>query len=121
LQLILDYTRKENNPESGEELAEIGLQMAVSAADRKYPKWSDRCWDLFKRWLSKKERGFQFLIEDFREAVYKWKMIEKPKSDRAFGFISQRAIREKLIVNAGTRKVKNAKAHATPANLWKKV
>lgn len=106
---------------AGERLAVAGMQLAVETANAEHPKWSERCWQLFYQWLNKKPRYYQFMIEDFRKYLYDYDLIERPKTDRAFGFLSGKAVREGLIQSAGTRKVSNKKAHATPAGLWVKI
>lgn len=105
---------------AGENLARIGMELAVETANAEHPKWSERCWQLFYQWLNKKPRYHQFMIEDFRIDLYRYDLIEKPKSDRAFGFLTGKAVRRGLIESCGTQKVKNRKAHATPAGLWRK-
>jgi hypothetical protein len=104
----------------GEELARAGMELAVETANAEHPKWSERCWKLFWQWLNKKPRYHEFMIEDFRQDLYKYDLIEKPKSDRAYGFLSKRAVKQGLIMHAGTAKVKNSNAHGTPANVWVK-
>lgn len=105
---------------TGEQLARAGLSLAVDHADKTEPGWSDRCWQLFKVWLSRKPRYFEFMIEDFRSYLNKYDLIENPPSLRAFGMISKRGLKSGFIEHAGICKVKNRKAHATPANLWRK-
>lgn len=109
------------NPKRSEQLAEAGLSLAVETANKEHKDWSVRCWDLFKIWIGKKEKGFEFLIEDFRSDCYKYKMIEEPKSMRAFGMVSKRAAKEGLVEFVGTRKVKNVTAHSANAGVWKKL
>ncbi len=105
---------------AGVALAKAGMDLGVETANAEHPKWSDRCWLLFFNWLNKKPRYYEFMIEDFRDYVYQYDLIEKPKSERAFGFLSVRAVKRELIDHSGTAKVKNKKAHATPANVWRK-
>lgn len=104
----------------GAKLAEAGLSLAVETANAEHEKWSERCWQLFYQWLNKRPRYFEFMIEDFRAYLEKYDLLEKPKSDRAFGFIPGKALRRELIVFSRIEKVKNKNAHATPANVWRK-
>lgn len=113
-QIILDYSE-------GKRLAQYGLSVAVNNANKEHPDWSKRCWDLFKRWIGKKEPGFQFLMEKFRQDCYKFNMIERPKSERAFGYITKRALKEGLVITSGTGKVANPKAHNANASILVKV
>jgi hypothetical protein len=102
----------------GQELAQVGLELAVDTANAEFPKWSERCWQLFWQWLNKKPRYYRFMIEDFREHIYKMDLIERPKSDRAFGFLSSKAVRLGMIISGGTAKVKNQTAHCANAGVW---
>ena len=104
----------------GEELARTGLELAVETANAEHQNWSDRCWQLFRVWLNSKPRYHEFMIEDFREYLYSYDLIEKPQSDRAFGFIAKRALKQDLIFSVGMRRVKNEKAHSAIACLWAK-
>lgn len=105
---------------AGKSLAVTGMNMAVDTANTEHPGWSDRCWQLFVQWLNRKPRYFLFMVEDFRKYLYDYDLIERPKTDRAFGFLTGKAVRAGLIENCGTKKVSNKKAHATPAGLWMK-
>lgn len=107
--------------QNGKELAEHGLSVAVNNANKHFPGWSERCWDLFKRWIGKKEKGYRFLMEEFREDCRKWKMIEEPPSLRSYGHITKRALKEGLVITAGTGKVENPKAHNANAAMLVKV
>lgn len=104
----------------GKRLAEQGLERAVMKADDMVIGWSERCWQLFWQWLNRKPRYFEFMVEDFRAYCYHYDLIEKPNSERAFGMLSVKAVKLNIIEFAGTRKVKNKKAHSTPANVWRK-
>lgn len=109
------------NRQRGKELGEIGLSLAVETAEKEFPGWKERCWTLFTKWISKKPVGFEFQTELFRQDCEKWKMIEKPNSLRAYGFIPKRAEKAGLIRFAGNRKVSNVKAHACFSSVWVKV
>lgn len=106
---------------AGERLAVAGMELAVETANGEHPKWSERCWQLFYQWLNKKPRYYEFMIEDFRKYLYDYDLIERPKSDRAFGFISVKAVKMNLISFSKMERVKNKKAHATPASVWMKI
>lgn len=111
------------DPIQGEALATEGLARAVNKADRDHPDWSERCWNLFLRWLGKKPVGFHFMVEMFREDLVKHNMIEMPHSNRAFGFISRRAtsVTYNLIESAGKAKTKSKTGHRCNAEVWKKI
>lgn len=104
----------------GQRLADVGLSLAIETADAEFPNWSERCWQLFVLWLKKKPEGYEFMIEEFRTDAYKWNKIERPKSDRSFGFLSKRALKKRMIDFVGNRKVNNVKAHSCFASIWRK-
>ena len=107
---------------AGEILAEVGMQLAVETADRKVKDWSRRCWQLFLLYLRRNvKRGSDFMIEDFRRHVTQMDLLEEPPSNRAFGFLAKRGLKEGWIEFSRVAKVKNKKAHATPANVWRKL
>ncbi len=113
-QLVFDAPR-------GRELANIGLDLALETANAEHPEWKERCWRLFWHWLNQKKRPFRFLVEDFRQYVYQNDLLEKPRSERAFGFLSKRAVKEGLILYDGPAKVKNVKAHSANCSAWIKL
>lgn len=103
----------------GEELREIGLELAVENAERKEKDWKKLAWQYFLLWLRRKKRmQDEFMIEDFRKYLLDYDLMEMPPSNRAFGFISVKAAKEKWILNAGIGKVKNVKAHRANASKW---
>ena len=112
--VVLDVVR-------GQKLAVVGAEMAVQSADQKEKGWSKRCCQLFLWWLRKSVKpGQEFMIEQFRQHVYQYDLLEKPPSERAFGFIANRASKSGWIEFIRTDKVKNVKAHSANAAVWRK-
>lgn len=109
------------NKTRGQELAEHGLRVAVNNANREFPGWQERCWGLFKRWISKKPEGYRFMMESFRNDCYEYRMIEKPNSLRAFGMVTKRAKKEGLIIQEGTGQCSSVKSHSANAAMLVKV
>jgi hypothetical protein len=109
------------NITEAEQAATEGLTRSVEKADRDYSGWSERCWQLFLKWLSKKQVGFHFQVEEFRSDLMAWNKIEEPNSNRAFGFISKRALNQRLIVSAGKAKTKSKTSHSANAEVWRKI
>ena len=99
----------------GERLAKEGIN---HAADKNGSGWKERCWNLFIEWIMNKPVGYHFMIEEFRLHVEAQKKLEKPNSNRAFGFLSVEARKKNLIESAGMAKVKNETAHRCYANIW---
>src|SRR5688572_12683848 len=109
------------NITESEQAATEGLARAVEKANRDYSDWSERCWQLFLKWLSKKQVGFHFQVEEFRADLMTWNKIEEPQSNRAFGFVSKRALSQRLIVSAGKAKTKSKTAHGANSEVWRKL
>lgn len=104
----------------GERLRDEGLERAVTHADKVVPEWKDKCWSLFLEWLDRMPAGHRFLLEEFRLHCEAQGKIEQPPSNRAFGFLSVKAARAKLIFQCGTGKVNNPNAHRCNAGRWEK-
>ena len=111
--VVLDIKR-------GKELAKVGMELAIESADVKEKDWSTRCWQLFLYWLRRRKKGEEFMIEDFRKYLYDYDLITPPPSERAFGFLSVKAKNNGWIEYVRTDKVKNKKAHAANASVWKR-
>ena len=111
----------ELNFDRSQSLSHVGLDMAVDTANLQYPGWSIRCWQLFRQWLQHRPRYHCFLIEDFRAYLYDYDLIERPNSERAFGFIGQKAMKEGLVIKGEIKKVSNVKAHCANAQSWIKI
>jgi len=97
-----------------------GIKTAKYHADSVVPDWSEKAYETFKEWLRGWASGHKFLIEDFRLSANA-RGLPDPPSNRAFGFISVRAKKEGLIIFAGTKRVRNVKAHCANASCWQKV
>lgn len=102
----------------GERLRTEGLNLAVQNAG---PGWADKAYQAFKEWLFTKPVGYKFLTEDFRIHAQIFRLVDEPKSRRAFGFICPKAKKEGLIEWAGVDRTKDKSSHRTPANQWRKV
>ena len=106
---------------AGQRLAEVGMQMAVDHAQQVRDKWKEDCWLLFFQWLNKKPRYFEFQVEDFREYLIEYDLLEVPPSNRAFAFLVGKATERGLIEYAGRdEKTRNKKAHGAKAAVWRK-
>lgn len=103
-----------------QQLANTGLSLALESAEKKEKGWNRLCWQLFLLWLRRKKRYEEFRIEQFREYVYKYDLLTPPFSDRAFGFLSKRGVKEGWIAFSKVEKASNKKSHSTPVNVWYK-
>jgi hypothetical protein len=101
---------------SGQQLSEIGQQMAIENANDKVPEWSELAFNFLKEYIKTHEK---FLAEDCRYASDG--IVPKSPSSRAWGGIIRRAAHEGLITRIGHDKVCNPYAHRCWATLWQRV
>lgn len=117
-----EFTYKQGDlfdQQRGEELAEIGLSLAVENAERKEKDWKKLVWQYFLLWLRRKKRMKDvFMVCDFRFYLKEYDLMEMPPSERAFGFISKRATKEGWIIPAGIGKSIGDKAHGANAGKY---
>jgi len=99
---------------NGAELRDKGIKKALDNANNTHNKWSDKAYDFLLKYIKYQN---QFMTEDVRIASEK--AIPKPPSNRAWGSVILRASRSGLINRVGFANVKNAKAHKTPASVWR--
>jgi hypothetical protein len=99
---------------NGAELRDKGIKKALDNANNTHDKWSDKAYDFLLKYI---KYQYEFMTEDVRVASEK--AIPKPPSNRAWGSVILRASRSGLINRVGFANVKNAKAHKTPASVWR--
>ena len=104
---------------NGSQLRDKGIKKAIDNADDTHDKWSDKAYKFLLDYIKYGEGRdqYEFMTEDVRVASEK--EIPKPPSNRAWGGIILRAVRAGLITRDRFSNVKNAKAHKTPATVWK--
>lgn len=100
-------------------LADEGLSNAISRAEKNCQDWTKTVYNLFLGWLSTREAGVVFRIEQFRDDCLSVLPVVE-KSNRAYGFISIRAKKAGLIEWVGTVKSEAKSTHGTPVNCWRK-
>ena len=98
----------------GSQLRDKGIKQAIDNADNTHEKWSDKAYKFLVNYIKSQN---EFMTEDLRLASEK--EIPKPPSNRAWGGIILRAVRAGLITRDRFSNVKNAKAHKTPATVWR--
>lgn len=96
-------------------LRDIGMAAALKHAEDVTSNWGS----LALAWLEAFP-GKEFMTEDVRVWSHE-NGLEKPPSARAWGAVMTKAKKAGLIESIGYGTVKNPKAHATPATLWRKV
>ena len=99
---------------NGAELRDKGIKKALDNANNTHDKWSDKAYDFLLKYIKYQN---QFMTEDVRVASEK--AIPKPPSNRAWGSVILKAAKSGLINRVGFANVKNAKAHKTPASVWR--
>ena len=99
---------------NGSQLRDKGIKKAINNANDTHDKWSDKAYNFLTKWI---KTHYEFMTEDLRKASEK--EIPKPPSNRAWGGIILRAVRAGLITRDRFSNVKNAKAHKTPATVWR--
>lgn len=101
------------NVEKSRDAMNDGIDRAVSNANRKHKDWSDKAYNFL---LDYAKNHSEFLIEDVRVASVG--VVPTPPSERAWGGITVRAVKEGVIKRKSFKNVKNIKAHRTPATFW---
>ena len=99
---------------NGAQLRDKGIKQALDNANDTHEKCSEKAYKFLRTWI---ESQYEFMTEDVRIASEK--EIPKPPSNRAWGGIILKASRAGLINKVGFSNVKNAKAHCTPATVWR--
>jgi len=99
---------------SGPELRDKGIQKAVDHADREIKNWPGLAYEFLKSYLYENRT---FMTKDVRCASKG--IVPDPPNNRAWGGIMVHAKMCGLITSIGYDKVKNPKAHCTPATLWR--
>ena len=101
---------------TGKELARAGANLALDHANDMRLGWGDDADDQLSAFL-RTYPNREFLAEEVREFAYA-RGLPKPPNERAWGGVMMRAKAYGLIRWAGTKAVKNRKAHAANAALW---
>jgi hypothetical protein len=99
----------------GRELRDRGIDKAVKHAELKDPHWKEKAYRFLVQYI---DSHGEFMAEDVRMASSG--VVPVPPSKRAWGGVIVRAARKGLIERVGFRSVKNAKAHCTPAAVWRR-
>lgn len=95
-----------------------GIMKAVDHANAVVPNWKDCAHQLLQEFLS--VHPGPFMAEDVR-AYASQIDFPLPPHARAWGGVIMRAMNAGLIIQEGTGKVKNVKAHRANAAIWREV
>jgi hypothetical protein len=108
--------RKEMSCQTGEELRDQGMKLALDNANEKTENWYDKA---YNRVVEHSKKESEFMVEDVREAARG--ILAEPPSNRAWGLVVRKAKSNNVIKWVRYDKVKNPKAHCTPASVWEAV
>ena len=89
-QLSIDFARAERDE---------AMQRAVDAADGRVPKWSEVAYQ-YVRLYAQRNRGKQFIGRAITQAAKAYG-LESPASEKAWGSVIQRAVREGVLMKIG--------------------
>ena len=112
------YTQGELFP-TGAELRDIGIERAVTHADRIYGDWSESAYRFLLTFLREIREGKIFKSEDV--VTKSAGIIPVPPDARAWGGIMMRARKAGLIRNVGHAPSEVAAHHKGDKKLWVKV
>lgn len=99
--------------------AEERLSRAVAHAESDTSGWKDMTYKIFvDEFLPLYP---EFRVEQFRSFLAMKEDYVFPPHNRAFGFLSKRAVKDGLIVSAGIVTVSNPLAHSCYATKWRRV
>lgn len=100
---------------SSEKKRNDGMVRSECHAEIKSPGWSDRAYRMLLLYIRKIQTPF--MTEEVRHFA-KQKGLEDPPSQRAWGSVIRRAVKNRVIISVGYGRTLNPNAHRTPANIW---
>jgi hypothetical protein len=95
--------------------ADRAIKRAAEHAEQDEPGWTEKALSFLKGYCER--TNYDFMAEDVRLASV-WS-LKLPATERVWGAVIRMAAHKGWIVRVGYRSVSNAKAHGTPAALWK--
>lgn len=95
-----------------------GIEKAITHADETVDQWSNRAFVFLLKFLN--NHNGPFMAEEVRSYAALMD-FELPPSNRAWGAIVLKAVRNGLIERCGIQQVKNKKAHCANAALWRQI
>lgn len=93
MQATLDF-------DAAQERAASGMQRAIDHANRVVPDWSTKALEALRREVRVRSADEKFTIEQLRVVVDP--LIEKPADARAWGHVTQQAIKRNVIVKTNS-------------------
>lgn len=93
-----------------------GIEQAVDHADQVSPGWSDRAFEMVKRYPN----VLPFFVQDLREWAHD-NGLEDPPSNRAWGGVIKRANHAGLVKFVEYKPKPHEGQHNQPAAVWQKI
>lgn len=94
-----------------------GMELAADRADRDDPGWTEVALEALRECVSHVPFNEEFIIEELRARI--GSMVSKPQNLRAWGQVTQMAIRRKVIVPTGGFG-RAASSHGSPKPLYRR-
>lgn len=101
----------------GQQLAIFGAEAAAAKADRVHGSWSDKAWEFFVK-FAQERKGQSFMTEDVRAHAELRKAVPLPPDGRAWGSITMRASKARLIRRVDYAPNKSPSCHCSPKSVW---
>ena len=106
---------------TGEELRDAGIKQAIDHANEVIPEWSDRAYEVVQDFLKISPLAkIGFMGEELRLWAHQDGGLPQPENLRAWGGVVRKAASHGLIEKVRIDTVKNPKAHAANAAVWRK-
>lgn len=112
---MTDLFSYEAPPKTTQQLADEGMRVAGEHADAVEPDWQARAYACFERYA---RSHAEFMTEDVRTWAHE-EGLPVPPDGRAWGAVTNRAARLKMVEVARYEKTKIPPAHATPRPVWR--
>ena len=112
---VVDTTEHDQNKEAII-ARDKGIQTSLDNADYQVKNWSSIAYGFLLNYTKSHK---VFMIEDVRNASIN--LVPLPPSNRAWGGIAVKAVKNNIIKRKGFSNVKNVRAHKTPATVWEVV
>ena len=96
-------------------LKDEGMQRAADHADAVVQTWSERAFDLFKRYA---QIHRLFMTEDVRLWAQSNRLLEEPPDRRAWGSIAAKAVKHQLVAVSHFAPQKDRRSHGSPKPMW---
>lgn len=95
---------------------DYGIATAAASAGE---VWMKKAEAIFKEFLAPLPPGRRFMIEQVRAFAYE-RGLGSPPSERAWGSVTLKIVRDGIISRWGYGQVTNARAHMANATIWQK-